>query len=105
MYSVRKFPDLDKEDWVAANREQVDEELTQYEGAFEGPLKEALEQLITEYVYASSTMKEVVEWKQEFARFLSFAISAAEGAIKEKSDKIDFQNGRLAMIKEILEWF
>jgi len=104
VYSVKKFPDFERDTWIAHNRELIDEQLKLQELPNEA-LRETLEQVMTEYVFLSDLTKEMMEWKQNFARFLSYAINAAEVQIEQSEEKKDFQGGRLSVIKEILEWF
>ena len=105
MYSVKKFPDYEKDAWIAENKALIQEQVKKFEGLFEEPLRGAFEEIIAQYVFFSNTMEEVVEWKQDFARFLSYSINASEIQIKQGDSKRDFHGGRLSMIKEILEWF
>ena len=104
MYSVKKFPDLERDKWIAENRDLIDEQLKLEELPNEA-LRGTLEQVMTEYVFLSNVAKEMMEWKQNFAQFLSYAINAAEVQIKQDKGKEDFHGGRLSMLKEILEWF
>ena len=105
MYSVRKFPNIQKDEWIALNRDRVEDELKNYEGMFDEPLKNAFEEVLRDYIFLSNTMSEVIEWKQDFARFLGYAVDVDENQTKQRDDKESFHAGRLSMIKEILEWF
>ena len=104
MYSVKKFPDYEREEWIAEHKDLIEEQVEKFEGLDEA-LREPLEQVMAEYVFLLNVMEEVLEWKQNFARFLSYAIDAAEVQLNQKSGKEDLHRGRLSMIKEILGWF
>ena len=104
MYSVKKFPDYERDTWIAENEDAIADQLN-FEDFSKEALKNTLEQVMGEYLFLSSVNKEVVEWKQNFARFLSYAINAAETEMKQSKGREDFDGGRLSMIKEILEWF
>jgi DNA repair exonuclease SbcCD ATPase subunit len=105
VYSVKKFPNDARDDWIAENKSLVEEQVQKFEGSFDEALKTAFEQTMAEHLFLSNAMEEVVEWKQNFARFLSYSIDAAETQIKQDKGKEAFLRGRLSMIKEILDWF
>ena len=104
MYNVKKFPDLDKDTWINANRELVDQQLSKLEGLLDESVKGPLQEVVAEYVYLSNTMLEVEEWRDNFARFLSYTMNVDEGHLKDRSSR-DFHAGRLSLLKELLEWF
>ena len=105
MYSVRKFPTVDKDDWISANREMIDVELSKYEGLFnEEQVKVAFENLITEYLYVQSVLENVTDWRNNFLRCIADIMSSAEEAIAHRG-AIELQNGRLMVIRKVLEWF
>lgn len=105
MYSVKKFPDLEKEAWIMDNKDLVDEQLAKFEGLFGEPLKSPFQEVMSEYVFLSNTVVEIIQWKENFARFLSYTMNMDESQIREGGSKKDFHGGRLSMIKELLEWF
>lgn len=105
MYSVKRFPGVEKDDWIVMNKERVDEELKKYEGLFQEPLKTAFQEVMTEYIYLQSIMADVAEWKDNFVRFIAHATNMAESESRQKSARADFHGGRLSLIKELLEWF
>jgi len=105
MYSVKKFPDYDRKEWITENMNIVDEQVEKFEGLFDDTLKGAFEQEMAEYIFLSKVMEEVIEWKQAFARFLSFTIDATEAQLTQDKGKEDFHRGRLSAMKEVLEWF
>ena len=105
MYSVKKLPDLEKEVWIMNNKDLVDEQLAKFEGLFGEPLQSPFQEVMSEYVFLSNTVVEIIEWKENFARFLSYTMNVDEGQIREGSGKKDFHGGRLSLIKELLDWF
>ena len=103
---MRKFPNDTKEEWITLNRDGVDKELKKYEGMFDDePLKDAFEKVLTEFIFLSESMNGVNEWKQDFVRYLLYAIDVAENQTKKRDAKEAFHAGRLSVMKEILEWF
>jgi hypothetical protein len=105
MHSIKKFPDLNKEAWIMDNKDLVDEQLAKFEGLFGEPLQSPFQEVMSEYVFLSNTVVEIIEWKENFARFLSYTMNVDEGQIREGSGKKDFHGGRLSLIKELLDWF
>ena len=105
MYSVKKFPDLDKENWLVDNRQLVDEQLAKFDGFFEESVKRSFQEVMTEYVFLSNTMQEIAEWKDNLARFLSYTMTVDEGHLRKHDSSKDFHGGRLSLLKELLEWF
>ena len=106
MSTARKFPSVEKDDWIAANREMIDDELSKYEGLFkEEAVNTAFQNLVTEYLYVQNMMENVVDWRDDFLRFVAETIRSAEEEIASRTGAVDLQNGRLMVIKKILEWF
>jgi DNA repair exonuclease SbcCD ATPase subunit len=105
VYSVKKFPNDERDDWIAENKNLVEEQVEKFAGLFDDTLKDAFEQTMAEYLFLSNAMEAVAEWKQNFARFLSYSIDAAETQIQQDKRKEAFLRGRLSMIKEVLDWF
>ena len=105
MHSIKKFPDLNKEAWIMDNKDLVDEQLAKFEGLFGEPLQSPFQEVMSEYVFLSNTVVEIIEWKENFARFLSYTMNVDEGQIREGSGKKDFHGGRLSLIKGLLDWF
>jgi hypothetical protein len=104
MYSVMKFPEYEREAWIAENKELINQQL-KFEGLSKEAVQNALEQVMAEYIYLSNVTKEVEEWKRNFARFLAYAVNTSESKIEQSKGGDDFDGGRLSMIKEVLEWF
>jgi len=104
MYSVRKFPDFERDVWMAENRDLINQQL-KFEGLSKEALEDALQQVMADYIYLSNITREVSDWKQNFARFLTYAISMAENETGQSKGRQEFHGGRLSMIKEVLEWF
>jgi len=105
VFTVKKFPNIEKDDWIALNKERVDEELKAYEDLFEEPLKTAFQEIMTEYIYLQSVMEDVAQWKDNFVRFIALATSMSEGETNQSNGGATFHRGRLSLIKEVLEWF
>ena len=105
MYNVKKFPELDKDAWITENRELVDQQVSKFEGLLDESIKGPLQEVIAEYVYLSSTMLEIEEWKDNFARFLSYTMNVDEGHLRDQDSGRDVHGGRLSLLKELLEWF
>jgi hypothetical protein len=105
VYAVKKFPNVEKDSWIIANRELVDEELTKYEELFEEPLKSAFQEVMVEYIYLQKVMEDVTDWKENFLRFVAHTTNVAESGLAQRDTRGDFHGGRLSLIKEILEWF
>ena len=105
LYNVRKFPDLDKDSWIAENQELVDAQMAKFEGLFEEPVKRSFQDIIAQYVFLENTLQEIAEWKENLARFLSYTMTVDEGHLKERDSSKDFHGGRLSLLKELLEWF
>jgi hypothetical protein len=105
VYAVKKFPRMEKDDWIVANKELIDGELTRYEDLFEEPLTSAFQEVMTEYVYLQNIMEDVTAWKANFLRFVAHTMNTAEEELRHASTKGDFHGGRLSLIKEVLEWF
>lgn len=105
MFAVKKFPNIEKDDWIIANKERIDEELAKYEGLFDEPLKSAFQEVVADYIYLQNTMENVVEWKDNFVRFIAHTMNMAESELSKRGTKGDFHRGRLSLIKEALEWF
>ena len=104
MYSVKKFPDLDKDTWISENRELIDEQLSKLEGSLDESIRGPLQEVVAEYVYLSNTMHEIEEWKDNFARFLSYTMNVDESHLMDRSGR-DLHGGRLSLLKDLLEWF
>ena len=104
MFTVKKFPSVEKDDWIILNKDRVDEELKAYEDLFEEPLKTAFREVMTEYIYLQSVMEDAVQWKDNFVRFIAQATNMSEGEAG-RSGGTEFHGGRLSLIREILEWF
>jgi len=104
MYSVKKFPEYERDAWIAENRDLINQQL-KFEELSKEALEDALQQVMADYIYLSNVTREISEWKQNFARFLTYAISMAESEIGKKKGGQEFHGGRLSMIKEVLEWF
>ena len=104
MYSVKKFPEYERDAWIAENRDLINQQL-KFEGLSKEALEDALQHVMADYIYLSNVTREISEWKQNFARFLTYAIGIAESEIGKSKDRQDFHGGRLSMIKEVLEWF
>jgi hypothetical protein len=105
VYAIKKFPNAEKDDWIIANKGLIQEELTKYEGLYEEPLKSAFQEVIADYIYLQNIMDDVTEWKGNFLRFIAHTMNMAEGELRQRNAKRDFHEGRLSLIKEILEWF
>jgi hypothetical protein len=105
MYSLRRFPDIDRESWIAENQELVQEQVKKFEGLFEEPVKGAFEEAMADYVYLSNVMEEVMEWKRSFAGFLAHSLNVDEAQVNQREGRQDYHGGRMSMIKEVLEWF
>jgi len=105
MYNVRKFPDLDKDNWIIENQELVDAQIAKFDGLFEEPVRRSFQEMMSEYVFLQSTIEEITEWKENLARFLSYTMTVDEGHLRERSSSKDFHAGRLSLLKELLEWF
>jgi len=105
VYAVKKFPSVEKDDWIIANTELIGTELTKYEDLFEEPLKSAFQEVMTEYVYLQNIMEDVTAWKENFLRFIAHTMNVAEEELRQRSTRSDFHGGRLSLIKEVLEWF
>ena len=105
MYAIKKFPNTEKDDWIVANQELIDEELKKYEGLFEEPLKSAFQEVMVDYIYLQNVMDQVTDWKGNFLRFIAHTMNVAEGELRVGGAKKDLQGGRLSLIKEVLDWF
>ena len=105
MYNVKKFPDIDKDSWIADNMALVNEQLAKFEGVFEEPVRRTFEDVMAEYVFLSNTMQEIAEWKDNLARFLSYTMTVDEGHLRQRDRSKEFHGGRLSLLKELLEWF
>lgn len=105
MYNVKKFPDLDKDAWISENRDLIDEQLAKFDGLFDESLKGPFQEVMAEYVYLSNTLQEIIEWKDNFARFLSYTMNADESHLRDHDSGRDVHGGRLSLLKELLEWF
>jgi hypothetical protein len=105
MYNVKKFPEIDKNNWIVDNAELVNEQLAKFKGVFEGPVERSFQEVMSEYVFLSSTMQEIAEWKDNLARFLSYTMTVDEAHLRERDSSKDYHGGRLSLLKELLEWF
>ena len=106
MYKESKFPSIDKDDWIAANRELVDEELSKYEGLFkEESVNAAFQNLVIEYLYLQNLMESVTDWRANFLSFIADTIRDAENEIAHRSSAVELQNGRMMVVRRVLEWF
>jgi hypothetical protein len=103
-YEVRRFPSLDEESWFDTNREFVASELEKYKGLFkEEELNAALRELLIEYLFLHNLMKDVVNWRGEFLRYLAHMIETTEHGLERKDNLLD--KGRLLILRSVLQWF
>jgi hypothetical protein len=103
-YEVRKFPNLDEENWFDTNREFVASELEKYKDLFkEEQLNAALRELLAEYLFLHNAIKDVANWRGEFLRYLAHMIETTEHSLERKDNTSD--RGRLLILRSILQWF
>jgi len=104
LYALRKFPDIDIDDWTAANKKMITEELAKYEGLFkEESVIKAFQELLIEYLYLHDVNEKVMDWRDNFVRFLAEEMEKAE--LGRGSGRNELYRGRLSLVKNILQWF
>ena len=103
-YAVRKFPSLDEENWLDANREFVAKELEKCKDLFkEEELNAAFEELLIEYLFLRNSLKDVAGWRNQFLRHLAYLVETAEKGLERKDNPLN--KGKLVMLRGILQWF
>ena len=104
LHSARKFPNFDKDEWLAANSEKIEAELVNYRGLFkEESVESAFQRIIVEQLFLESLVKDIAGWREDFLEYLARAIETAE---KEQVGANDsFNKGRLTILSGLLEWF
>jgi hypothetical protein len=101
---LRKFPDIDIDDWTAANKKMITEELAKYEGLFkEKSVIKAFQELLIEYLYLQNANEKVMDWRDNFMRFLTDEMEKAEA--RRGSGRDELYRGRLSLVRNILQWF
>jgi hypothetical protein len=90
------------DDWTAANKKMITEELTKYDGLFkEESVIQAFQELLIEYLYLQNVNEKVMDWRDNFLRFLAQEMERAE--VSRGRD--DIHLGRLSLVRSILQWF
>jgi len=103
-YQVRKFPSLDEDSWLDANREFVASELEKYKDLFkEEELNAALRELLVEYLFLHNLMNDVANWRGQFLKYLAHMVETTEHGLERKDNPQD--KGRLSILRDILRWF
>jgi hypothetical protein len=106
MHVVRKFPNLDKDEWAEGNSKKLVAELQKYQGLFKDePTNSAFQDLMVEHLYLQEQMEEINGWKDHFLRFLANSIDEAENEMNRKGSNAQLQMGKLSLMRDISAWF
>lgn len=104
MYQVRKFPSLDEEIWVDANRAFIASELERYKDLFkEEELDAGFRELLAEHLFLRNLMQDVSDWRDRFLRYLAHMVETTEDGLERKDDPLE--KGKLLVLRDILQWF
>jgi hypothetical protein len=106
MYSVKRFPSFDKNEWANSRRDAIASELAGYGGLFkEHELDSAFQDLIIEHIFLQDLARGVAAWRENFVKYVAASIQTSEAELNGKNGKDDLTKGRLLTMKEMLEWF